>query len=138
MITMIKNYLEDGNIKIFESSLDATIHVFLKAHELCNTITNTEKLILAEWYKLLKRIIPVRMDAIIYIQTSPQTAMKRLKHRNRPEEQPIKLKYLQIIHDLYNHWLNNCSCTQIIFINGNQDVNGMMNELNRKLDELFY
>lgn len=136
MITMIKNYLENGKIKIFERSLDATMHVFLRAHEMFGTITNTRKLILLEWYELITYLVPIRMDAIIYIQTSPRTAMKRLKSRNRPEEQHIKLKYLQMINDLYNHWLYNCSCTKIIRINGNQETHEIMNELNEKLGKI--
>jgi deoxycitidine/deoxyadenosine/deoxyguanosine kinase len=45
------------------------------------------------------------LDGIVYLRTTPQTCMKRLKQRGRSEESSVTVEYLTSIHDKHENWL---------------------------------
>jgi len=44
-------------------------------------------------------------DAILYLQTSPEICLERLKQRGRSEEMGVTLEYLQQVHQRHEEWL---------------------------------
>lgn len=44
-------------------------------------------------------------DAILYLKTSPEICLERLKNRGRSEETAVTLEYLQQIHRRHEEWL---------------------------------
>jgi deoxyadenosine/deoxycytidine kinase len=44
-------------------------------------------------------------DLILYLRTSPEKCLERIKKRGRVEERPITLKYLKQLHDAHELWL---------------------------------
>lgn len=44
-------------------------------------------------------------DAILYLRTSPEICLERLKQRGRSEETSVTLQYLQQIHTRHEEWL---------------------------------
>lgn len=44
-------------------------------------------------------------NAIIYLKTSPEICLDRLKHRGREEETGVTLEYLRQIHERHEEWL---------------------------------
>lgn len=49
--------------------------------------------------------VDMRIDMIVYLQTSPKTVYDRIKARARPEDSWITLEYLEEMNNLYNAWL---------------------------------
>ena len=46
------------------------------------------------------------LDVIFYLRTQPETCMKRLNQRGRPEEtSTISIDYLNKLHELHEQWL---------------------------------
>jgi deoxynucleoside kinase len=91
-------------IKVMERSLNSGRKVFTEAMKILGHISPTEYNILDEWYQWLDhRNIPT--NQIIYLRSSPDLALKRLRQRNRPEESNVNLDYLTLIHDLHENWL---------------------------------
>ena len=91
-------------IKVMERSLNSGRKVFTEAMKILGHINQTEYNILDEWYQWLDhRNIPT--NQIIYLRSSPDLALRRLRQRNRPEEANVNLDYLTLIHDLHENWL---------------------------------
>ncbi len=47
-----------------------------------------------------------KLDAIVYLRTSPETCFERLLSRHRGEEMGITIDYLSQIHDRHEEWLS--------------------------------
>ena len=45
-------------------------------------------------------------DVMIYVRTSPETCLKRIKERARPEEKEVAAEYIKSLSDHYEKWLN--------------------------------
>ena len=46
------------------------------------------------------------LDVIFYLRTQPETCMKRLNQRGRPEEtSTISIEYLRKLHEFHEQWL---------------------------------
>ena len=91
-------------IRVMERSLNSGRKVFTEAMMIQGHINRTEYNILDEWYQWLdQRNIPT--NQIVYLRSTPDLALKRLRERNRPEESNVNLDYLTLIHDLHENWL---------------------------------
>ena len=44
-------------------------------------------------------------DVIIYLRTSPEIALTRVRSRNRRGEENVSLDYLTDLHQYYDNWL---------------------------------
>lgn len=85
--------------------------------------------------QLLQIRCHIKPDIIIHLQSSPESAMQRIKKRNRLEEKSINLSYIRTIHNFYEDWINEQRDTQIIKINAEQTIEKMVFDLNEKLKE---
>lgn len=62
-------------------------------------------------------------DVVVYIKTSPETARDRIQKRQRDEEKNVDEYYLELLHNLYEKWIDSLdtSKTIVVTINGNLD-----------------
>ena len=68
------------------------------------------------------------VDLIVYMRTSPDFALSRLKQRGRGEEHLIDKQYIEGIHQLHEDWLlkgNKIRAASIIVIDANRDLEDM-------------
>ena len=111
-------------IKITERSLLSERFVFIEGLKEQGLISGLEYDILVEWFDFLQSRAP-HVSEIIYLRTDPDSAFLRLRSRARLEEGLTTLKYVRIIHELYEKWL----MTPVIqhpflltVINSNEDI----------------
>ncbi|EGR30336.1 hypothetical protein IMG5_134510 [Ichthyophthirius multifiliis] len=94
-----------GQINLFERSMYSPLQIFAQEQfekgvlceaemELLKKITND----ICEW-------INYDIKGIIYVRTSPEISMERMKARSRVEECTIPIEYLQDLHKLHEQWL---------------------------------
>ena len=71
-------------------------------------IIGCEYAVLDEWFKFLTgpdSALPLNVDLIIYLRTTPEKALERINVRARSEENTIPLEYIQQLHSLHEEWL---------------------------------
>ena len=62
--------------------------------------------ILDKWFNFMIENHDCTLDVIFYLRTEPETCMKRLNQRGRPEEtSTITIEYLHNLHDFHENWL---------------------------------
>lgn len=74
--------------------------------------------------------LPIKLDAIIYLRTTPEIAFERVKKRNRPEEVEISLEYITLLHTLYEKWIPSITSINILTLDATQSLSHIMLELN--------
>ena len=83
-----------------------------------NLISDIEWKLYNSWFTWLSKSLSLEGDAYIYLRTSPEISFKRLKKRNRKEEELISLEYLKEIHNRHEKWLYKKS-NNILILDGN-------------------
>ena len=77
-----------------------------------------------------------RPDVIVYLDTSPETALERIKNRNRECETDMSLEYLTALRDGYEQWL--VSIRNIIpVVRIDWNTFGSVDDVIEKIDGLF-
>ena len=94
----IRFYCAITNTFLFRS-----INIFTKNLEHHGVLSNIEVGILQRLQALLITFFP-KVDAVVYLKCEPQTALQRIKARNRPEEKEITLELLEELHRLHEDW----------------------------------
>merc|ERR1712168_1476731 len=117
-------------VKVMERSLHSARSCFIEM--LKSVMTKGEMVLLDSWYDVLtsRPEFDTDVDLIVYLRTSPEVAMSRVKSRNRSEEQAIPLSYYQMMHKLHDDWLihqnssmsSKHSLPQVIVIDADQDI----------------
>ena len=64
---------------------------------------------------------------ILYVKTPVDVCYERIRIRGRPGEEAIDKKYLQLIHDSHEQWLNNQP--NVLEIDGLQDFSTAMEKI---------
>ncbi|KKP25556.1 MAG: hypothetical protein UR14_C0005G0008 [candidate division TM6 bacterium GW2011_GWE2_31_21] len=91
---------------ITERSIYSDQKIFIPAIKIDNNISDFEE----EIYSLSKPLFQtvtqnLKIKNVIYLRCSPQTAMKRIASRGRPEETVTPFAYIQSLHDKHEQWL---------------------------------
>ena len=73
-----------------------------------------------EYQIYLKYFEEIKLDGIIYVQTTPDICLKRIEKRNRKGEETIPLNYLKNCHSFHQNWIKNTSIP-VLFIDGNHE-----------------
>lgn len=136
LLTMAKNHTSNGNLKFMERSIFSTNYIFTETHKINGTIDEINWKIFQNWFNFILQTNKIKIDTILYLKTSHETAFERIKIRGRPEEKKINLSYIESLHKKYDDWLihakNPWPC-QIITINANQTPDQIIHDLNRKI-----
>ncbi len=73
------------------------------------------------WFNWLENKFWKKPNGIIYLKTSPEKCMERMKERARNEESCVPLEYLKEIHNHHEKWLSNWSTTPILIVDNEND-----------------
>jgi deoxyadenosine/deoxycytidine kinase len=93
----------DCKVIIIERSLIADKNIFVKMLHNDGCIDKMEYDIYNKWYDVF--IDEYRVDAIIYMDSSPEVCHQRINKRNRHGEEGIPLSYLEKCRDYHTQWL---------------------------------
>ncbi|XP_037536017.1 deoxyguanosine kinase, mitochondrial [Nematolebias whitei] len=94
-------------VQVYERSIYSDRYIFaLNMFEL-GCINATEWAVYQDWHSFLVEQFGhrVELEGIIYLRASPQRCMERLRRRGRPEENEVKLDYLDKLHVQHERWL---------------------------------
>jgi len=104
-MTQLSAHLKKGSkVKIIERSLHSARYCFIE-NARKEGISNVSCSLLEDWFDMLVENIPLKVDLIIYLRTSPHIAMARTQGRRRKEEEDLKLEFFDRIHHVHDNWL---------------------------------
>lgn len=114
--------------KMMERSIYSAKNCFVKNLHKAGVMKDAEYTVLTEWFDFCQENMPMKVDLIVYLQTDPKVAYKRVMERGRSEENSIKLEYLQSVHKLHEDWLirkkEYLPCP-VLVIDANADLDNM-------------
>lgn len=127
-----------NGIIISERSLFTDKMVFAKMLYDSGNIEHVNYSIYLRWFDVFANQYPVNKS--IYIRTSPQICLERIKKRGRTGESNIELTYLESCHDYHERMLNtaspSCPCLDQLVIDGNIDITKNGNKFEEWIDEI--
>jgi len=93
----------------------------------------------------LQRDVP-RPDLVVYLQTSSEVLLKRIKERNRSYEKNIDLDYIRNLNEAYNHYFFHYTKTPLLvvntdridFVNNEKDLEDLLGLLSTPLSGTKY
>ncbi len=131
-----KNHLKNNlnqDLKIFtERSIYSSFHVFAKNSFEQNNLIKSEFDILSKYFEYFtpEAEIPFK---VIYIKSTPEVCLKRVKYRNRGSEALIDEHYLKRINSKYEDWIKNIPQSELIVIDGNLEKEKVYDQIDQNL-----
>jgi thymidylate kinase len=87
-------------------------------------------------YHKFFELLSYEVDYFIYLDVEPETALKRIRTRDRHGEDDITLAYLELLHEQYEKQLNQ---TRNVFrVNANSDIGTVELEVRNILKSIRY
>jgi deoxyadenosine/deoxycytidine kinase len=112
---------QEKNIRFSERSIWTDKYVFGIYCIESGKMNKLEKNCYHTWFDWLEEKFNPVPDGIIYVQTSPEKCLQRIKSRQRSEENSIPIEYLKELHDRHDNWINNWTKTPVLIINNEED-----------------
>jgi deoxyguanosine kinase len=80
------------------------------------TLSQNEFYLYERLLSILEKDIP-RPDLVIYLQTTAEVLLKRIKERERPYEKNINLQYIRTLNEAYNYYFFHYTRTPLLVVN---------------------
>ena len=91
--------------KLVERTLRCQEKVFIPLLVQNGFLNNLDQSLLAALFDMAHDNEGLKADVIIYLRTSPEIALTRVRSRNRQGEESVSLDYLTDLHQYYDNWL---------------------------------
>jgi len=114
---------QEKEIRFSERSIMTDKHVFGRACVDNNNMTSIQKVCYNYWYDWLSSEFAEKPNGIIYLRSTPEKCLERIKKRGRVEEATIPLEYLKQLNQYHDEWLLNEKDIPICIIDNNKDYN---------------
>ena len=144
-LEQLNQVCNETGIKFMERSIHSSYQIFVKNSYETKNMDNLTHFILKESHDIytsgaLKSL--TSPDMVIYIKSTPEICLNRLRKSDRNAEQTVGLEFLKQIHEKHEQWLNveesiNKLGCPIIIINGDQTKEQIQNEATEILKEIF-
>ncbi|XP_065900504.1 deoxynucleoside kinase-like [Dysidea avara] len=128
LLTMMEvhNAQVDSRLSVMERSVYSARHCFVENLHVNNLMDDMEYSCYLQWFDYLITNNKPQLDLIVYLRTSPEVCMQRLKLRGRQEEEPVTMEYLQSLHDRHEEWLSgnkwaSLNGIPVLVLNGDTD-----------------
>lgn len=100
--------------------------------------------ILDKWFNFMIQSHDCNLDVIFYLRTNPETCLKRLNQRGRPEEHRVSIDYLRNLHEFHESWLGPNSKknglyrpASVIVIDGDQSIDDVYKTIEAETRNAF-
>ena len=116
-LSLLKNAIKenpDAEIIIIERSLCADKNIFMNMLHDDGIVESMEFSLYNKWYS--EFIQEYRVDAVIYMDSNPETCRHRINKRNRNGEDGIPIEYLQKCRDYHSKWLMDSQCSDVCIV----------------------
>jgi len=126
-LTLLKNTIKSSrpdSIIITERSIYTDREIFAKMLYDSKHIEEIEYSIYLRWFNELSDI---KLDGIIYVETSPEICLKRIEKRNRKGEESIPLNYLKDCHDYHEEWIKRTD-VPVLYLDGHPEQSEILIE----------
>ena len=142
-ITRLRNFMSiveknPNKIIVCERSIYTDKYVFAKMLYEAGNISEIEWTTYCYWFDTFKE--KTKVDVILYVNTEPEECFNRINKRCRPEEvDKISKDYLAVCHNKHLQWFHESEDkSNIIYINGHESIENVMNNVNEILNNLIY
>jgi deoxyadenosine/deoxycytidine kinase len=108
------------NIFITERCLETDKNVFAQMLRDDGKLDGIEWDLYNRWYAMLDGVAPI--DALVYVNTGPETCLERIKHRARDGEMEIPLDYLRNLDKYHKRWIASTSIKVMQFNNSDPSI----------------
>lgn len=137
-LTMFETHkkISSKRVKIMERSILSIKHCFIESLKENGVMEPIMSDVLKEWLSFIERDSPINIDCIVYLRSSPETIMERIKKRNRTEEANITIDQLSILHKFYEEFIQNHSQCRVIKINADVAESAMEFEYQKIENEI--
>ncbi|XP_014777566.1 thymidine kinase 2, mitochondrial [Octopus bimaculoides] len=130
-LTMLQNHMSKcaKPVQMMERSIYSAKYVFVENLYKSGLMPGADYEVLTEWFNWATNNLDFHVDQIIYLRCHPETALERIKKRNRKEELNITLEYLQSLHERQEEWLiDGCygKHTEVLVLDAEQDLKSML------------
>lgn len=134
-LTMLQNHTKRSGqeVKMMERSIHSAKFCFVENLYKTGKMPPSEYEVISAWFDFLAETpsVDLGVDLIVYLRTSPEKALERVKARSRGEEHLIPLSYLEELHTLHEDWLINKKfpvSAPVLVIDANKDMEEMRAE----------
>lgn len=128
-LSLLKNTIKQNphaEIIIIERSLCADKNIFMNMLHDDGVVEKIEFNIYDKWY--MEYIDDYRVDAVVYMDSNPETCSVRINTRNRTGEEKIPIEYLQKCRDYHTKWLIENTCSEVAAVADNATVHTVNHE----------
>jgi deoxyadenosine/deoxycytidine kinase len=108
------------NIFITERCLETDKNVFAQMLRDDGKLDGIEWDLYHRWYEMLDGVAPI--DALVYVNTGPETCLERIKGRGRDGEMEIPLDYLRNLDKYHKRWIESTPIKVMQFNNSDLSV----------------
>lgn len=132
--TMLDNHLKyskDCAVKMMERSIFSAKYMFIENYYRTKILSETEHNLLNDWYEFILSNFPIKCDLIVYLKTTPDVALERVRKRGCSEEKDIDLEYLKDLNNLMDELLfnkTNFNHIPIVSLNGDASQECVLKE----------
>lgn len=139
-LTMLETHKKTSlkPFKIMERSILSIKNCFIEDLKQSEIIEPVMADVLNEWISFVEKNSPINIDCIVYLRASPETLMKRIHKRNRPEEANLTIDQLYKMNVFYEKLIQNHRGCKIIEINAEIDESSIEIEYQKIEEELQF
>lgn len=128
-------------VKLMERSIFSARYCFVEHMMRTGTLHPAQFAVLDEWFRFIHREIPIDVDLIVYLKTSPLIVHERIKKRARSEEQCVPLSYIEDLHKLHEDWLVNRTFAEcpapVLMIDADLDLSQITEEYKKSEHQIL-
>ncbi|XP_043227068.1 deoxynucleoside kinase-like isoform X3 [Amphibalanus amphitrite] len=142
-LTMMDNHTApvEKPIKMMERSIHSGRYCFIENLHRGGLMADAEYAVLDQWFQWITANVNVQPDLIVYLRTSPEVALERIRRRSRDEERAIPESYVRALHELHEDWLVRRAqfpvpC-QVLVLDADQDLSLLKEEFNVRKQEIL-
>ncbi|XP_064610902.1 thymidine kinase 2, mitochondrial-like isoform X2 [Liolophura sinensis] len=128
-------------IKMLERTLHSTRYCFVENDFRNKTINGLEYAVVTEWFNWLTASQKINIDLIVYLQCNPEVCFKRIKKRDRREEDGVPKKLIEDLHNLHEEWLVEQKYFKapapVLILDANQDYEDLVKDYDLKRQKIL-